>query len=216
MASRKSSDRKSFGQFCPVARALDVVGDRWTLLILRELLGGPARFGELQEGLQGIAKNLLVTRLRRLEDDGVVRRLGTASTSPYALTEHGEAIRGPLEQLAFWGTRVPRVSPPVHRRSLRAIAMALHSILVRAQGARGSERRVIEVEADGEPMEIVLGPQPSVTVRPVSAADVTLRTSSAALSAYLNGEGLVRRELAYVSGAREVRTQLLDAMASMA
>ena len=66
MPPKTSQGRKSYLQFCPVARALDVVGDRWTLLMLRELLGGPARFNELQAGLPGIAKNLLTARLRQL------------------------------------------------------------------------------------------------------------------------------------------------------
>ncbi|WYB30812.1 helix-turn-helix domain-containing protein [Streptomyces sp. SM1P] len=62
---------KSYGQLCAVARALDVVGDRWTLLVVRELLiQGPLRFGELQRGLPGIATNLLSQRLRDLEEQG--------------------------------------------------------------------------------------------------------------------------------------------------
>lgn len=66
---------KSYGQLCSIARALDVVGDRWTLLIVRELLiGGALRFGEVQRGLPGIATNLLTQRLRDLETNGVVAR----------------------------------------------------------------------------------------------------------------------------------------------
>ena len=73
-----TSDRKSYEQVCPMATALDFVGDRWTILILRELLGGPARFQDLKDGLPGIAPNLLVERLRRMEGDGIVRRLAGA------------------------------------------------------------------------------------------------------------------------------------------
>ena len=60
---------------CPLSTALDFVGDRWTILILRELLGGSARFQELRDGLPGIASNLLTERLRRLESDGIIRRV---------------------------------------------------------------------------------------------------------------------------------------------
>jgi len=132
VAARKSQDRKCYRQVCPVARALDVVGDRWTLLILRELLGAPARFNELEVGLPGIAKNLLTTRLRLLEEDGVVRRISSHGAVHYALTEHGAAIRPIIEQLGFWGTKLPRIAPPIHGRSIRATAMALQAIVARA------------------------------------------------------------------------------------
>ena len=65
---------RSYNQYCALARALDVVGERWSLLIVRELLEGPRRFGELLEGLPGIATNLLTERLRSLEEAGVLAR----------------------------------------------------------------------------------------------------------------------------------------------
>ena len=65
---------RSYGQYCGLARSLDVVGDRWNLLIVRQLLMGPARYGELREGLSGIATNLLTDRLRDLETAGVIER----------------------------------------------------------------------------------------------------------------------------------------------
>ena len=74
---------KSYGQLCSIARALDVVGDRWTLLIVRELLiGGTLRFGEVQRGLPGIATNLLTQRLRDLETNGVVARARARPRNP--------------------------------------------------------------------------------------------------------------------------------------
>ena len=66
---------RSYRQYCGLARALDVIGERWSLLIVRELLDGPRRYNELLEGLPGIATNLLTDRLRNLEADGVLRRL---------------------------------------------------------------------------------------------------------------------------------------------
>ena len=91
---------KSYGQLCSIARALDVVGDRWTLLIVRELLiGGALRFGEIQRGLPGIATNLLTQRLRDLAANGVVTR-EPASATPgaptYRLTDRGRALDGVL------------------------------------------------------------------------------------------------------------------------
>jgi DNA-binding HxlR family transcriptional regulator len=95
---------RDYGQYCGLARALDVVGDRWNLLIVRELLIGPARFGELRGGLSGIATNLLTDRLRDLETAGVVaRRLSDdANAITYILTEWGAQLREPIDALIRW------------------------------------------------------------------------------------------------------------------
>ncbi len=84
---------RSYGQYCSIARALDVVGDRWTLLIVRELLlQGPCRFTDLKNGLPGIATNLLSTRLKELEEAGLISREDApppVATVLYTLTENG-------------------------------------------------------------------------------------------------------------------------------
>jgi DNA-binding HxlR family transcriptional regulator len=97
---------RDYGQYCGLARALDVVGDRWNLLIVRQLLIGPARFGELREGLPGIATNLLTDRLRDLESAGVVaRRLSDeANAITYALTDWGAQLREPIYAMIRWST----------------------------------------------------------------------------------------------------------------
>lgn len=97
---------REYGQYCGLARALDVVGDRWNLLIVRQLLIGPARFGELREGLPGIATNLLTDRLRDLESAGVVtRRLSDeANAITYALTDWGAQLREPIYAMIRWST----------------------------------------------------------------------------------------------------------------
>jgi len=97
---------RDYGQYCGLARALDVVGDRWNLLIVRQLLMRPARYGELREGLSGVATNLLTDRLRDLETAGVVeRRLsGDGSAITYALTEWGAQLREPIHALVRWST----------------------------------------------------------------------------------------------------------------
>jgi DNA-binding HxlR family transcriptional regulator len=98
---------KTYGQFCSVAKALDVIGDRWTMLILRELLvRGPCRYTDLALGLPGIASNLLSDRLRMLEDEGLVAR--QVAPPPVAatlldLTERGRATEPILAALARWG-----------------------------------------------------------------------------------------------------------------
>ncbi len=98
---------RSYGQFCALAKALDAVGDRWSLLIVRELLLlGPCRYTDLLRGLPGIATNLLADRLRDLEAAGVVRREAAGppiATSLVHLTPRGEALRGVIRELGRWG-----------------------------------------------------------------------------------------------------------------
>jgi len=89
---------RSYRQYCQLARGLDVVGDRWVLLIVRELLPGPRRYGELLDGLPGIATNLLAERLRTMEANGLVTRDGDR----YALTERGDGLRAVLRAIGQW------------------------------------------------------------------------------------------------------------------
>ena len=100
--------RRSYDQYCAVARALDVVGDRWTLLIARDLMLGPKRYTELLEGLPGIGTNLLAARLRELESAGLVERgvlPPPAASAVYQLTECGEALQPVLIAMGRWGGR---------------------------------------------------------------------------------------------------------------
>jgi DNA-binding HxlR family transcriptional regulator len=100
---------RSYGQYCSVAKALDVIGDRWTLLIVRELLlQGPCRYTDLKNGLPGIATNLLSDRLRELETAGLVRREEAAppvATTLFHLTEAGAELEPVLDALGGWGIR---------------------------------------------------------------------------------------------------------------
>jgi DNA-binding HxlR family transcriptional regulator len=109
---------------CGVARALDLVGERWTLLVVRELLFGPKRFSDLVRGLPGMSQNVLSQRLRELGGAGLVQRhrLGPpVSGQVYELTERGAALRPVVIELARWGSRVPTTS----RADLSADALAL-------------------------------------------------------------------------------------------
>jgi len=100
---------RSYDQYCSIARALDVTGDRWTLLIVRELLlQGPCRFTDLKRGLPGIATNLLSARLKELESAALVTREDApppVATALYELTESGRALEPALKALALWGLR---------------------------------------------------------------------------------------------------------------
>jgi DNA-binding HxlR family transcriptional regulator len=98
---------KSYRQICPIARALDAVGERWSLLIVRDLLRqGPLRFQDFERQLPGIAPNLLSTRIKKLEEAGAIgRRLYEAHPPRYEyfLTERGEALRPVIRALWDWG-----------------------------------------------------------------------------------------------------------------
>ena len=98
---------KGYGQFCPIAVASEIVAERWTPLILRELLNGSARFGELRQGLPLISRTLLVQRLRHLEDAGLVesRPLPRSRGREYVPTPAAEEFREVLDRLGAWGQR---------------------------------------------------------------------------------------------------------------
>lgn len=103
---------RTYGQYCAVARALDVVGDRWSLLVVRELLTGPKRYTDLRQGLPGIATDMLAARLRELEAAGVVARRDLpppAASKVYELTADGRELEPALLSLARWGIR--RLAP---------------------------------------------------------------------------------------------------------
>ncbi|NTU79845.1 MAG: transcriptional regulator [Chloroflexales bacterium] len=95
-----------YGQYCPIAKALEVVGDRWTLLIVRDLLSGTTQFNELERGLPGISRALLAERLRRLQRLGLVERSAVdsgRSRSTYRLTRAGAELQAVLDALLVWG-----------------------------------------------------------------------------------------------------------------
>jgi DNA-binding HxlR family transcriptional regulator len=99
---------KRFEQYCPVANALSLVGERWALLIVRELLRGPQRYSDLAAGLPGIGTNILATRLRELEAGGVVQRRKLpppAASTVYELTEYGAGLEEVIHALGRWGAR---------------------------------------------------------------------------------------------------------------
>ena len=95
-----------YRQYCPVAKAHEILGERWTMLIVRELVGGRATFSDIARGLPGISRSLLTDRLRRLEAKGVLRRVGEKpSRCRYELTPAGEDLRPVVEAFGKWGAR---------------------------------------------------------------------------------------------------------------
>jgi DNA-binding HxlR family transcriptional regulator len=131
--------RRTYGQYCGLARALELVGERWTLLVIRDLLVGPKRFTDLRRGLPRIPTNLLSARLKELEQAGIVqRRLLPRPTASivYELTEYGKTLDGIVLQLGRWGARSLGEAAPAEVVTVDSLIMALRSTF-RPEAARG-------------------------------------------------------------------------------
>jgi DNA-binding HxlR family transcriptional regulator len=124
---------RSYEEYCAIAKSLDVVGDRWTLLIVRELaLRGPCRYTDLRNGLPGIATNLLADRLRDLERAGVIAREEAPppiATTLFVLTSRGEGLRPVLEDLTRWGLPLMTEDSPEDAVRSHWLASALELML---------------------------------------------------------------------------------------
>lgn len=123
---------KSYGQFCGLARALDHVGDRWTLLIVRELLPARRSFRELLDGLHGISPALLVARLGSLAENGLVERNGAPARSKavtYGLTDAGHALEPSILELIRWGARWMATGPGDDHADPAWSVLALRALL---------------------------------------------------------------------------------------
>lgn len=142
---------------CPVARSLDVLGDRWTLLILRDLHAGPATFTDLQTGL-GMASNLLSTRMRELSANELVTK---SAAGEYTLTELGRSTDRVLWELVRFGSLMDRGTDLKHPGNHRTIALPLRMMLLAVE-----ERPTLNVwlTVDGEPFSVIASPE-NVEVR---------------------------------------------------
>ena len=146
---------RSYDEYCSLAKSLDVIGDRWTLLIVRELtLRGACRYTDLRNGLPGIATNLLADRLRELEHAGVIAREDAPppiATTLFRLTPRGEQLRPVLEDLTRWGLPLMTEQRPDDAVRSHWLAWALEQMLV----DRGTDASAVTVQ-------IVTGDQPIV------------------------------------------------------
>jgi len=140
---------RSYGQYCGLAKGLDLIGDRWVLLVVRELLNGPRRYGELLEGLPGIATNLLSERLRSMQESGLVAK---TSDDRYALTERGEGLRDVLHAIGRWA--YPLMGPIEPDEAFRSqwIVHPISALFPDVDASR--PELVIEVRCGDEPMTI--------------------------------------------------------------
>lgn len=183
----KQSNR-SYNLLCPISRALDHVGDRWTLLILRDLHAGPARFKDLQTGLTGIASNLLTDRLHALEASGLIRKYeAEIGVSLYALTELGEQSGDLIFELARFGRRMPRPSKIKRPGNLRTVAASLGTACKRAVTQEHEFEATLMI--DGEAFRMTAkGGDAQVRAGKAEPPDVVMTTSYEPMMAFSDGE----------------------------
>jgi DNA-binding HxlR family transcriptional regulator len=145
---------RSYDEYCAIAKSLDVVGDRWTLLIVRELaLRGPCRYTDVRNGLPGIASNLLAERLRELERAGVVAREDAPppiASTLFRLTARGEELRPLLEQLLRWGVPLMVEQKPDDAVQSHWLAAALELMLTDRRP--GSSPVTLQLQTGDEPI----------------------------------------------------------------
>lgn len=161
---------RAYGQFCGLARALEIVGERWAVLIVRDLLVGPKRFTDLHRGLPRIPTNVLAARLRELEGAGVVRRRvlpRPAGSVIYELTEYGAELEDVVVRLGRWGAKLLNEPRPDEIITEDSLVMALRSTF-HPEAARGLHARyelhfgdiVIHARIDKGKLQAAAGPLP--------------------------------------------------------
>ena len=170
-------ERRSYQQFCGVAKALELIGERWTLLLVRNLLLGPQRYGELMAGLPGITTNLLAKRLRDLQAAGLIERIGAGAARSYRLTAEGRALEPVIHALGAWGWRRMVQPGPGEHRSLEWLLVALR------RRYRGGRMLRAELVADGVPYRIELTPERAVIERgALTTADLRVEGAGASFA----------------------------------
>jgi DNA-binding HxlR family transcriptional regulator len=178
---------RSYEDPCAIARALDAVGERWALLIVRELLLGPKRFSDLRRGLHEVSQNVLAQRLRELERDGVVRRRTLASTGLYELTKRGRELEPVLLALGRW-TGVQPV-PESFTIGLSPDALAFQLRLTFDPSMARDLTAIYELRLDDDHLTIQIGRgEIAVTRVPATKPDAVIETGAAEFTALIFGE----------------------------
>jgi DNA-binding HxlR family transcriptional regulator len=172
---------KRFDQYCPVAHAMCLVGERWSLLIVRELLHGPKRYTDLHDGLPGIGTNILAARLRELEGGGIVRKRklpAPAASTVYELTEYGAELEEVVYALARWGARTLGPPGPDDELYVEWGVNALPALFSH-EAARGlTEAYVLRIEGDVFSARVDNG-HLHVSIGAVEDPDVVIETDMA-------------------------------------
>jgi DNA-binding HxlR family transcriptional regulator len=196
---------RTYGQYCGLAKGLDVIGDRWVLLIVRELLHGPRRYGELLDGLPGISTNLLAERLRAMQEDGLIAR---TNNDRYTLTSWGQGLREVIFAIGRWA--YPLMGAIAEGETFRSHWIA-HPVAALFPGVDPSRPELsIEVRCGQRPMTIRSSQgRVSVEAGQAAAPDLVLTGPPDAvvglLARRLNAEEAKGRGLAVTGDVRLLR-----------
>ena len=215
--------KRNYRQFCPTARVLDIVGERWTLLIVRDLLLGPKRYTDLRRGLPGMASNLLAIRLAEMQDADLIVKQRHEKPRPrevYVLTERGRELQGVLVELARFG--LPYLDMPTDDEPMVAerVPLGLVAMIHPAELPDGGMR--LRCDLDEGDLTITLVPDgppgarltfhERITVDPTDpavAVDVTLKGSMATLlwirRGVITGEDAIAQDLLTLEGRADAR-----------
>lgn len=182
---------RSYNQFCALAFALDVIGERWTLLIVRELLAGSRRFKDLLAGLPDVSTNLLSERLKSLEEQGIIRRRALpppAGSTVYELTEFGQGLEAAVLELGRWGSRLlPASLEGLALPSVGAATLAIKAFFHPEQAHDLDE--IFELHLDDEILQVrVQEGRLSVQQGQQLAADAVFHTSMTVFMGLFSGQ----------------------------
>jgi DNA-binding HxlR family transcriptional regulator len=180
---------RAYHQYCPVARVLDIVGERWSLLIVRELLLGPRRFTDLAQGLPGIGTSVLTTRLKELEQNGLVTRRtlpAPAASVVYELTADALGLARILAAMADWGMNL--LGRPGDHDEIQGSWLVL-SLAVTAKNAQSVPDGTYELRIDDDVLHIrALNGHLAPSHGPVPNPDATVTMSAGTLAALASGD----------------------------
>lgn len=173
------SEGSGYGQYCPISRALDVLGERWSLLIVRDMLVGSTRFNDLARGLPGLSRSLLTKRLRQFERAGIVERVG----NDYLLTDSGRQLEPIVFGLGAWGARWTFGEPEPEELDAEVLVWWMHTKLD-TSGLPG-KRQVLHIRFTDDPKLfwiVIENGVPSVCLsEPGFEVDVTITSGLSSL-----------------------------------
>jgi DNA-binding HxlR family transcriptional regulator len=206
MSSGRQPDKrtgKQYDQFCPIARSLDILGERWTLLVVRDLLMGPRRYTDLREALPGIATDLLTARLRTLEDAGYVHRRKLPRPAPvtvYELTDSGRRLGRVVLELARLG--LEHLGLPADDDNIDTDSLVL-SLRASFAPEKPQADATYQLELDGEPFAVTVREGWVETMRgQADEPQLTISTRAPTLAQLLSGA--TETDTAISSGALEL------------
>ena len=206
---------RTYGDACGIARALDIVGERWALMAVRELLLGPKRFTDLRDGLPHASPNVLSQRLRDLEQAGIVRKRKLpppAASQVYELTDRGVELAPVLDALGTWGSRLPLPGPDA-TMSFDAHILSFRTLFDPARAA-GLEARILMRLGDRDFRAVVSGGAFEIVAGELEAPDAVIVSDAGTALAVAHGRAsLAEAEAAgalTITGDRETAVRFLS------